>query len=423
VIRVLVGEVDLGWPKTVLTGAFTASCFASAALAPLWGHQIDSGRARQVLIGGSIGAALGMAALSQVETVAQFYAVWIWLGAAMAACLYEPCFAYLIQQEASGGAAARPRIVHVTLMAGFAGTLSFPTAGIVTRALNWRAATLVFATMVALVVVPLFVVSVESQPSQHKKEPEPDLEKDTLNPKAQPELGSGQGATSGHTPDRGSGFCTAVRKPVFWYLASAYACLQGEHAMLITHLLMMLAELGVEDGTAVLCISLIGPGQVCGRVWMVLMGDRVSMSGCFVAMCAAMATAQILLMLVAAGGAQWLIFPAVTLQGGAVGMGSITRPVLTKELLGTQDFGAISGLIASTCQVSTALAPTLGALLWVVGGDYHLLRGAMTAMVGIGLVGFALARQQARQADRRYAQVGTEDDSDREERAQPIGRT
>jgi predicted MFS family arabinose efflux permease len=193
--------------------------------------------------------------------------------------------------------------------------------------------------------------------------------------------------------------------------------------MLITHLLMMLAELGVEDGTAVLCISLIGPGQVCGRVWMVLMGDRVSMSGCFVAMCAAMATAQILLMLVAAGGAQWLIFPAVTLQGGAVGMGSITRPVLTKELLGTQDFGAISGLIASTCQVSTALAPTLGALLWVVGGDYHLLRGAMTAMVGIGLVGFALARQQARQADRRYAQVGTEDDSDREERAQPIGRT
>ena len=114
-----VGESDLGWPKATLTGAFTASCFASAALAPFWGHQIDSGHARQVLIGGSICAAIGMVALSQVVTVVQFYAVWIWLGAAMAACVYRGMSAHeyaarQIKQAVVGtGGAHKEQVQHM----------------------------------------------------------------------------------------------------------------------------------------------------------------------------------------------------------------------------------------------------------------------------------------------------------------------
>ena len=54
-------EMDLGFSKTTLTGAFTLSLIVSAVLAPMAGRQIDHGRGRLVFAGG--------ASLSAVTTV------------------------------------------------------------------------------------------------------------------------------------------------------------------------------------------------------------------------------------------------------------------------------------------------------------------------------------------------------------------
>src|SRR3546814_13706767 len=71
----------------------------------------------------------------------------------MALCLYEPCFAFLTRTR---GGDARRAITRITLIAGLAGTVSFPTANLLAELFGWRAATSGFAAAILLLAVPLF---------------------------------------------------------------------------------------------------------------------------------------------------------------------------------------------------------------------------------------------------------------------------
>ena len=62
-----------------------------------------------------------------------------------------------------------------------------------------------------------------------------------------------------------------------------------------------------------------------------------------------------------------LIAIFVILQGAGYGVLSIIRPTVITELLGRRDFGIISGLLAIGFVIGTAIAPTVGSVLWIYG--------------------------------------------------------
>jgi MFS family permease len=132
-------EADLGWSKTELTTGFTATLIVSALAAPYAGRLIDHGHGRVMMTTSAALAALLLVALAFVETRTQFFAVWLLLGLLMSGGLYEACFAFLTRTR---GVDARRAITLVTLVAGFAGTLSFPINNFVADAYGWRAANL-----------------------------------------------------------------------------------------------------------------------------------------------------------------------------------------------------------------------------------------------------------------------------------------
>ena len=148
-------ERDFGWSKTEISGAFTAALIVTALLAPLAGRLIDRGAARLIHPGGALLGAAMLVALSQVTELWQFYAVWIGIGLAMSVSLYEACFAII---TLTVGARARVAITTVTLFAGFAGTLAFPSAYYLSAWLGWRGAVLGFAAIAAGLVVPLMLL-------------------------------------------------------------------------------------------------------------------------------------------------------------------------------------------------------------------------------------------------------------------------
>ena len=119
----VIWENDLGWTKAELSGAFTLSLMVSAVMAPVVGRLIDRGLAKEVFAYGAALGALMLVALSAVTTLWQFYLIWFGLGVAMAATLYEACFSVLTRAL---GDKARRGITTVALVAGFAGTVSFP---------------------------------------------------------------------------------------------------------------------------------------------------------------------------------------------------------------------------------------------------------------------------------------------------------
>lgn len=362
-------ERSLGWSKATLAGAFTVALVVSAVAAPFAGRIIDRGHGARLLAGSiAVGATL-LLVLARVDQPWQFYSVWAALGLVMAGALYEPCFAHLTHVL---GGQARAAITTVTLVAGFAGTVAFPTAHWLAERFGWRTAVLGFALLAGLVASPLMWFGARAAGA---------------NPSTPATSRHGGGTRSAWQRMRGD--------PVFWLLSIAFALTALNHGMIITHLLPLLAERGVAPTLAVLAASLIGPMQVAGRVAMLTVGARLSIGAVCMTSFALMAGAAGLLF--AAAALPVLVLGFVLLQGSGYGVTSITRPTATAEYLGREDFGVVSGMMAVAYMGAFALAPTLGAVLWEWAG-YNLLIGTCGGLALGALACFALASRWRRAA-------------------------
>ena len=101
---------------------------------------------------GSLLGALGLVGLVYAEHPAAYLAVWMLLGVAIAASLYDPAFATLGRIF---GAGARSPITALTLAGGFASTVSWPATYLLIQSVGWRGTYLVYAAVLALVAAPL----------------------------------------------------------------------------------------------------------------------------------------------------------------------------------------------------------------------------------------------------------------------------
>lgn len=354
------------WPKTLLTAAFAAAVMVSALVSPLTGRLIDRGNGPLVMAGSALFGAAILALLPFAGSVEIFAFLWLLIGLAMGGSLYEPCFALVTRTR---GVDARRGITLITLVAGFAGTLSFPLNHVVAEAGGWHAATWTFAILVAAVGAPLLWLG-----TSH-------LEKEWRS--RQPAvLPSGSARTTEPPPP------AIWKNPVFWSLAAGFSLLGANHGIVINHLLPILADRGIGAGTAVFAASMIGPMQVAGRLALMASEKHVSgravATGCF----AAILLATVSLLLAEVEPAFVALF--VVLQGSGHGIISIMKPVMIREVLGETNFGAISGTIAVPYLAAFALSPFVGSLLWEMGGyDLALAVGGFSSL--IGLVCFRIA--------------------------------
>ncbi len=356
-------EIEFGWTRAELTGALTLCLIVSAICAPFVGALIDRGKGRRNMIAGGIVSAAVLAGLSQTSDIVVFYGLWIVMGVAQSVCLYEPCFAILTRLFADS---AKRAITVVTLVAGLAGTVSFPAAHLLSEAFGWRIALLVFAgvTLVATIIAAWALAGAE----ENYQEP-------------------------AAKPQQKSGLKSALGSPVFWLLAIAFAMTSVNHGALLSHLLLILQERKFELGTAVLAASMIGPMQVIGRLGMMAIEAKgfsivaVGLLSFSLVMIAATA-------LYFAEALPALVAVFVICQGAGYGVISIVRPSITASFLGRLDFGAISGAMAIFSVLGFALAPTLASFIWARGGYDTVLIcafGATTTGLAIFLLAIKLA--------------------------------
>ncbi len=361
-------EKDLGWSKTELTGALTLALLVSAATAPFAGRIIDHGNGRALLTGSALLGAILLIMLSQVTQLWQFYAVWFLLGLAMAGCLYDACFAILTRTM---GDKTKRAITLVTLVAGLAGTVSFPSANALAAAIGWRGALLVFAAVIMVIAAPLLWYACGKADNQPHT---------TLLP-------------IGRKMEAG---LRLIRSPLFWCLAICFIAMAFNHGVLINHLLPLLDERGVHKETAILAVSMIGPMQVSGRLAMMAAERHVSTGILFIACTLAAAAAS--LSLYGAALIPALLVSFVLFQGAGHGVISILRPVIIAEYLGKKDFGLIAGVLAAIYLVGYALGPTVGSFIWEIGGYDRVIEFAITMTI-IAFAALVLARAIAKHAN------------------------
>ena len=133
---------DLGVSETAVFGAFSLSLAVSGLAAPRAGRLIDRVGGRRVLTLGSSFAAVSLAGIALAPTLLFFVLAWGFAGIARAMTLYEAAFATL-SQHATGS--FRKSVTAITLVGGFAGTVSFPLSLIGLEHLGWRGTLFAFA--------------------------------------------------------------------------------------------------------------------------------------------------------------------------------------------------------------------------------------------------------------------------------------
>jgi len=225
---------SLGWSRTALLGGFSWSLIVAALCAPPIGRFIDRAGGRPILAAGAIVTCAGLLLLAASNGLAWWYVAWTVLGVGMAMGLYDTSFATIGRLLGQG---ARPAILGVTLMAGFAGTIGWPVGTWLVQQYGWRVALCLFAALQVAVILPIILAFVP--PAGPAPPPAPPRRADA----------------GGPTPAL-----------AFALLAVFFTSRAAISSLVSVHLLVLLGGIGLTTAQAVFTAAMIGPAQVGARV-------------------------------------------------------------------------------------------------------------------------------------------------------------
>jgi MFS family permease len=350
-------------PRVWFFGVFSAALLLSGLLGPLAGRIIDRYGGRDVLAATNLVFAGGLVALAFASGWTGLVLAWTILGIGMGFGLYEAAFATVAGLY---GRDARNAITGITLFAGFASTVGWPTSAIFIDTFGWRGACLAWAVLHLLIGLPLNRLLVPRTPP-HAPE-------------------------TSHAPEAASGlpWTMIVLASVFgatWFVSTAMAA----------HLPRLLQAMGSTPAVAVAAASLVGPAQVAARLVEFGLLRRLS----------PMISARLATGLHPIGATLLAIFgpvaaiPFVLLHGAGNGMLTIARGTLPLALFGPTGYGLRTGFLSAPARILQGGAPVLFGIVLDRGGPLYalLLSGSLTGLSFLALLSLSAAGSRMAAAD------------------------
>ncbi|EHR72657.1 cyanate permease [Burkholderiales bacterium JOSHI_001] len=350
----------LGWGQPVLMGAFTLGLATWGLATYAAGAAIDHGHGRAVMTGGAALGGLGMLAWSQVSAPWMLYAACALMGVAMAMTLYEPAFNVLTKRYPLR---YQQGITLLTLVAGFASTLSLPAAVALTHWLDWRGALAFSGAVLLLGVAPLHAWALRG-----------------------PALVA---APHGHDESDDATLHQALREPSFWLLTLCFTLYSFVIAAIWAHAMPLFESKGQDATQAMAVLVWVGPAQVAGRLLYAGAGRGWSMR---VLGAVVLAMLPLSLLLLALGRSHAPLMAFALMFGVANGLVTIVRGALVPLYFGRTHVGRIGGAMSGIGLVARAAAPLAASALLVGLSGYVALTLLMAALAAGATLSFWLAR-------------------------------
>lgn len=350
----------LGLTKVQVYGAASLGLASGGLAAYGVGRLIDAGQGRRVMTAGAVFGALMLLAWSQLSSAAWLLPVFIGIGLAQAASLYEPAFAVTARRF---GADAREGITQLTLWGGFASTVFIPITQALLNHLPWREAVLALAALQLALAASLNWAVIRPERDARRIPP------------------AASGGRS-HSAAR-----WALRQPTFWALLGAFTLYYGAFSALTLHLYPLLVERGLAVEAVVLILGLIGPAQVFGRVLLWKGAGAIPIRWIGLGTAGALVCGLLLLRFAEASVPALIAFALV--YGAANGVMTIVRGLAVPEMLSRESYGTLNGMLATPAVIAKAVAPVAGAWVWSLGGDYRLMLDVIVGAAALVLLGFA----------------------------------
>jgi hypothetical protein len=317
---------DRGWSISFAMGGFSIGLLTAGLVAPYVGRAIDRYGGHVVMTIGSLIGALGLFLIVYAKAQFAYYAVWMVLGVAMAANLYDAAFATLGRIFGIG---ARRPITALTLAGGFASTVSWPATHVLIERVGWSDTYLVYAALLAVIAAPLHALALPRGRFE--------TEVDVLD---------GQKAPAKLLSSRGWPFVL---------VASAFACYAFVPSGLSAHLLAIFARAGIDAGTVVWIGALFGPAQVGARLLEFTFGRNLH--PLWVVRFALSTLLCAFVMLAFAGVSAPTAAAFALMFGGANGLVTITRGAVPLALFGASGYGRLIGRLAGPFLLMQSAAP------------------------------------------------------------------
>ncbi|HEY7340514.1 MAG TPA: MFS transporter [Ktedonobacterales bacterium] len=345
-------EHDLHWNQASLTGAYSLALLVSGLMGVPIGRWLDHARTPRALM--AIGSLLGVAALvvwASVTSLQVFYGLWIALGIAMAATLYEPAFttvtAWFPRRERA--------LTVLTTVSGFASVIYLPVTALLVEDMGWRTALLALAAILLVGAALPHALMLRPYP-------------------AAPHTASNRANAPRKSPWR------AWR---FWQLVAGFTLAQLAISALVVYLIPYLGKQGLSAPQAAAASGLIGITAFGGRIIATWRSTPATRAAITAVLFLALALGIVILTL-AHGTVGLAAF--IILFGAGFGVFSPARAGLVADRFGTAIFGRVNGQLALAITLARATGPTLVGVLLLQGTAYTTIFWLLASLVAVGAV-------------------------------------
>ena len=348
---------DTGWPSQWVYGALSLSLMVSALCAPLSSRLVARYGGRPQMAASGAAVAVGLLIMAASHSLVVFLLAWVVIGVGMAMGLYEALFSTLGGLYGEGAGKA---ITGITLIAGFASTLSWPTVALAIEHLGWRTTCVCYAVVLLLVVAPLYWR--------------------VLPPGGQVEVRKAQQNSA----------AVGVDRQLYLLLTGMFAIGAIIMTAIAVQLVAVLQGLGHSLPVAIGLAAMLGPSQVASRVLQILAGKRHPIW-----------TALAWVSLVLVGLLLVTLVPAATAVGLLVfgcgnGLRAIVRGLLPLAMMPPAQYVLLMGRMSRPSLIGQALTPLVGGYLFEHFGSMGVLVTlCLLALVNVVLVGMVMRRVSA----------------------------
>lgn len=352
-------EAELGWSRVLLNAGFTGGLLASGLAAVPAGRWVDRHGARGLMTLGAAAAALLLLGWSLVHDPAAYFAVWVLIGLAQAACLWGTAMAVVVAEARD----ATRTITAITFITGFTGTVFLPLTEGLVAAFGWRGALQALAALQAGAAVLTFLMMRRAR------------------------VPAAVIGASGGVPLR-----ARMRERAFLGLALCFAAHAFLGTGLAAHLIPLLRERGWPEATVLLLAAAHGPAQVAARALLFAAGRRVTMRGV-----GRFATGLLPVAMVALAAGPESLAPTLLFVGCwavADGLLTIVRAAGTAEILGREGYGAVTGALSAFAVLPRTGAPLVLALVWDGAGGYGPVPWLLAGVALVAAGGFFVAARR-----------------------------
>ena len=357
-------EHELGLTRAQSSLAFSLALLAEGLFAYPVGRWIDQGHERLALTGGSVLVGGCLLLHSVVHSAAGFYAVWIGLGAGLAATLYTPVFAVVTRRYPMD---FRRAIITLTFLGGLASTVFIPLSAWLIRSIGWREALWVLAALNLLLCAPIHAIQLRGAPPAPARHTAP-----------------GKQDTSASA---------YLRSPSFLLIGVFGVGMMGVTAALPAHMISLLRGNGLAEAWVIAIPASIGALQVLGRLLLFFFEHHFDLH---------LANRLIptliplgLIALLAGAGHPWAALLFVLFYGMGNGMLTIVKGTAIAQYVNREHVASLNGALGVPIAIARAVAPLLLGVMWSREAGYAWGLWLLLAMSVIAVAALVLAQRKA----------------------------